>query len=1254
MKNLLVSLALFGVLLVFGLFIFKQTTEAQNNITARLLDLPAPPNVLIENIEPKRPENFYDKNNPPRDDASVDETLDYWKTQSINYSASGYNIKPSERALETILAEIEKKPEMLSEFLNILPAKPEAADLVKRIYDSKLSGSDAEESENYSAGEIKKWLTFNSNYFADELFRQAQKTSETAEYVTNQEEVLALARVDWDRARPLLEKMRGDDGKPVSQTLARWAFYQHAIAEKDSGAIEKYRRELQQTVENKSGKPGERDLAMDALVQSGDFDGRDDWYYTLLADETLYDLRINDSSYTGLTTILNQSPSGRYTAKMLELVKSENPAVRNAAVRNLTTLLGDKNPDVIRALLPWLENPEWAKGNGSARQMLIGALADFTMPESVPGLIAVLNEKTSPENTGRLRGEMSNGSMSNAAPSVNYNSATTAAADSYLYRSAAISALAKQKDARAVSALRLVLPQVEVFERAVVVGALLACGGFSVAEQIEALELVAKNTNRQSKDIQSEKPTADSGASMSNRPGSEYSGIESRFNKVESEWRALDNVMSNASHTRPYNPSEIKLLLGGLLAASAEVSSELAAAMVDRIDYLDAKNAPLAFALRKIMLNWQGAAVNSLFLRDLKNGKAETGAVVKLLSLRKELREKQPNDIFDIRGGSATALGISACLLEDNNEYDAILAGDNDEAKTAMLACARLIRAGMPVRKVAENLQSPNAALAIAAERYLESEDSAEARRIVLARRPNEAKILGATTYFAANDKAVEPEIGFLAELFASVINSTRLAPYYYLYDDSGALKIAEKKLQKEVTENRELLGIYSYNDNFIRIYKDKADFSWEEDAARYRERALSETEFNRFKAYLSANRADELPPFLSFCEESCQSKELLMLGRNGGRRVFFKGDEPPNFFKELGALFDEMRKQPAKLHYRLEKDIAGLDVLFAGDRLRARAIWKDADDFRVLLEDPERGRQIETELRKQFQADDETAEEDADHSKITEERRRRAEQREFESFAWHKIEKNKLADVAAQPPQVEFIPPPRDQFPARATSRRWKARAANLELRASEDGLYKISRGQMSRIQSGFYTNPVIAPNGLWAVAAKYFPETGIGVVRVNLLTGKEFKVKLDGYPNFEAVAFIPSVNKVLIFANSYEGEPEKTIDRKGAYFLLDAQTGIVQPVKGEIRPLAQQTFRPLQAAANADEFWAAIPGGEKNETRIGIYNAKTFSFKSLLTVPQIRFDSMDMQADEKESKIYFVYNGHLLSLPLPRAETK
>jgi hypothetical protein len=34
--------------------------------------------------------------------------------------------------------------------------------------------------------------------------------------------------------------------------------------------------------------------------------------------------------------------------------------------------------------------------------------------------------------------------------------------------------------------------------------------------------------------------------------------------------------------------------------------------------------------------------------------------------------------------------------------------------------------------------------------------------------------------------------------------------------------------------------------------------------------------------------------------------------------------------------------------------------------------------------------------------------------------------------------------------------------------------------------------------------------------------------------------------------------------------------------------------------------------------------------------------------TIPKIKFNSMDMWVDEPGNKVYFVYRGHLLALPL------
>lgn len=1257
MKRFFWAVALCISLLFTGLFFLMPATEAQTSVLPALLNLPAPPppNPLYKPSLKQRDEAFYSKKTPPKDDAPIADLLEYWERQSSGYQELGYNIKPSKKTLDRITAEIEKNPDTLPNFLNVLPETSEMTDFVKRLYDASKADPDA---ENWERERIKRWLSMKSDYFSDELLKTAEQVKDVNEYVGNQEELLALTRVNFEKARPILERLYNDPTQRVSQVLARWAFYRRALDTNSFGDISRYRDELKAVVEDKSATAGMRDLAFDALVKEADWEGRDDWYFTLLEDETLADLQVNGTSYTGLTTLVLYSDPDKYADKMLELLKSSNQTVRSAAIRNLARILDKDHPEVIKALLPWLENPNWAKEISGERRRLVEALQNLEMPESVPGLIAMLEEKQLQEvytETGAEMGNTMSNVMRSSSNMANIAGAVSPGTKSMVeyspYRYAAVEALATQKDIRSVNALRRVLPEVQDYERVMVVKAIFLSGGFSIPEQLEAIELHAQGVKEEIKEEAIRQAAMEAIAKESEGEIRTDAPIAIETRRLEVRTVDAANTASNVRVVRPFNASEIKPILGIQIAANPEPSAEFLRALIDRISVLDRKDAQTAQALRRIMKNWRGAAVNALLLNDLKNNKLEIESIIKLLGVRKELREKQAGDIFGARGGgSAVAFGITACLLEDNSEYDAILAGENAEAKTALLGCARLIRAPLPVRKVAENLQSQNKLLALAAENYLEAEDSPEARQIVLSLHPDKAQILGATTFFG-NKNSLSVGGDFITELFASVGTPVINNSYYYLVvasSEQTELEATEKKLQKEVLENRELLGVYAYDDNFIRIYTDKAVFSWEEDPARYRERVLQPEEFDNFKAFLASQNVDELVPFLGTCEE-CGAKELLMLGRSGGRRVYVRADPLPDFFAELEKLFEDMRRPPAKLHYYLEKDIAGIEILFADDNLEAKTLWKNGADFRLLIANPERREQLEKELLELAQMEETDEMNYLDREKMF---RKRREQALPQHLAWFKFADGKAFDLAGQPPLIDY-PPLSDGAAIPATEQQWKARAANIEIRANEEGLYKKSGAQFTKISDGYYDKPIVSPNGRWAVALKYDEKREL--VRVNLQTGKEFKINTGDIPICQPSAFLPAVNKALIVCGNYQNyyhdeEPEEEPQVSGDFYLLDAETGTFEKAKGDFRPLGQQTFRPLQPTGKTDEFWAAIPDKDKNETQFGLYNARTFSFKPTLRIPQIKVDSMNVWVDAGEGKIYIVYEGQMLSVPLKK----
>jgi len=200
--------------------------------------------------------------------------------------------------------------------------------------------------------------------------------------------------------------------------------------------------------------------------------------------------------------------------------------------------------------------------------------------------------------------------------------------------------------------------------------------------------------------------------------------------------------------------------------------------------------------------------------------------------------------------------------------------------------------------------------------------------------------------------------------------------------------------------------------------------------------------------------------------------------------------------------------------------------------------------------------------------------------------------------------------------------------------------------------GLWKqISGSKPVRIGGeGAYANPVVTPDGKWVVVSKTDSDWSNPnyIVRFNFETGREFRVNLEPADEFTPIVYLAGQDKILLRRAKDEDMKTPAGPDRPEYYLLAPASGETRLVTGEFAPLRQEGNRFLQATGKVDEFWAAIPDGE-NQTRVGRYNLKTFSFTPVLTVPHIRFDSMSMWVDEKHGKIYVVYEGQLISIPLP-----
>src|SRR5690349_7397438 len=210
-----------------------------------------------------------------------------------------------------------------------LPATPEVTDVVKHIYDDLTPEARA----NSNSHALRQWLTYNSTYFRDDLLRAARRVKDESDYVSNENQsaLLSLARLDWDSALPVVQRLEADTSQPYSQTLAKWVRYRHALDQGDLTAVDDMRSQLQRIVEDRTAPWAQRDLAMDSLVSGGPWAGRDDWYMSLFQDETL--LQIQEHGYTGMTTLLSATEPGAWTDRMLKLLESDNATVRTVAAR---------------------------------------------------------------------------------------------------------------------------------------------------------------------------------------------------------------------------------------------------------------------------------------------------------------------------------------------------------------------------------------------------------------------------------------------------------------------------------------------------------------------------------------------------------------------------------------------------------------------------------------------------------------------------------------------------------------------------------------------------------------------------------------------------------------------------------------------------------------------------------------------------------------------------------------------------------
>src|SRR5437764_4071850 len=158
MKRVIISLAFCFSLLLLLSFVLFPPVEAKEDVLVKLLDLPAPPppNPLAKYTRIYSGANYNKRTPPPKDDAPIEELLDYWKHESEAFTKLRYNPAVSDQTCERLMREIEKDPKLLADYLNAFNGDRKGADFVKAIYDREMGNGTFDRDGRAS---IRHWPT---------------------------------------------------------------------------------------------------------------------------------------------------------------------------------------------------------------------------------------------------------------------------------------------------------------------------------------------------------------------------------------------------------------------------------------------------------------------------------------------------------------------------------------------------------------------------------------------------------------------------------------------------------------------------------------------------------------------------------------------------------------------------------------------------------------------------------------------------------------------------------------------------------------------------------------------------------------------------------------------------------------------------------------------------------------------------------------------------------------------------------------
>ncbi len=772
------------------------------SVIAQLLEHPAPPPPQIKELADIQAAFGgsaleYSHTNPadPGDDAPIKLLMEYWETQFRQET----NRKPSEKVQHRFLQAVEEEPDFSFWVIEYLPNNAEAHTLVKRVLDQRNTPEYQYYPRDVTHRRLRDWLMTHSEFLRDELVQGAKNIKVDNADLEGGQYLEGLAKLDWQTANPLLEN-HAKSFSPHIAALAAGLLHKHAVESNEATQIKKFRELLKEIVANRQAPAGARQQAIKSLLDV-EWDGRNDWYLSLFSDETLIQAKDGYSNLFPLAVPVKNKPD-LWVPVVSKLIGNNNPIIHNAAVSCLIQFTRkNTREDVLVLLLPWLSNPGWASVGDESGIKLKRRDNNDNRTEANSLRIDIV------EGLKRIK-------ISEAVPSLLWIIQN----DSERIRSQAAEVLEWYHPTEIVPVLRAALVKNEDYSTYSVMKAFIACGGLTDEEKIAALETCATKSKFE----------------ISERRGKRHLYFRGDGNSTGEE-------------------------IGKIISESKYASEELAGKAILHWKKLQIEKPEVANNFWTIIQRWEFPSIDSAIAEQLSSGNANLETLLLALQRRQLLRVNASSRLQLMMDQKGYVVGIGAVVLGDGAKAEEIIKGKDSAAQIALLACARMVRERLSVDSLAEFLNSKDKQLYLAAERYLESEDSAESRNLIHARHQGEALILGANYNFDPHPKYREEWKKWESKLHEVVKKNpvTEIYAHYEVYYSDTSPFRTDSSVS-------------------VIIRGDSAEIIKSHIKGREEYRKLTSDELQQLRVLIDEVNFDTLPPWIYLVGEPVERKKNL------------------------------------------------------------------------------------------------------------------------------------------------------------------------------------------------------------------------------------------------------------------------------------------------------------------------------------------------------------------------------------------